>query len=59
MGCDIHMYAEKQVSNNTDIYWEMIGDIFLNEYYDSTKGITEYNKQFIDQPYTGRNYVFG
>ena len=33
MGCDIHMYAEKQVSNNTDIYWEMIGDIFLNEYY--------------------------
>jgi hypothetical protein len=62
MGCDIHSYAEKKVNGK----WEMIKKAFPNPYYQEGKENKidedgyEWNPQFTDQPYKGRNYdLFG
>lgn len=52
MGCDIHMRAE--VRNNGK--WELIGEIFKNQYYDADKQLTDWNKPLVNEPYDGRNY---
>lgn len=58
MGCDIHIYAEKKENGK----WVKIGKEFPNPYYNRDKESKvdddgyEWNAQFIDQPYTGRNY---
>ena len=60
MGCDIHMYAETRKDINSP--WEKVGRIFPNEYYDPKVVNTidddgyQWNAEFTDQPYTGRNY---
>lgn len=60
MGCNIHMYAETRKDINSP--WEKVGRVFPNEYYDPKVVITideygfQWNAQFTDQPYTGRNY---
>src|SRR5712675_467439 len=62
MGCDIHCYAEKKVNGK----WEKVVKAFKNPYYDSDKENTiygdgyEWNPEFKDSPYSGRNYdLFG
>lgn len=58
MGCDIHMFAEKKVNGK----WEKLGKVFKNRYYNPEQESKidedgyEYNAEFTDEPWEGRNY---
>lgn len=62
MGCDIHCYAEKKENGK----WVKVVKAFPNRYYDPSKENKidddgyEWNPEFKDEPYSGRNYdLFG
>lgn len=58
MGCDIHMFAEKKVNGK----WEKLSKKFKNSYYNPDEPNRkdddgyEWNPEFTDEPYDGRNY---
>lgn len=53
MGCDIHMYAER----NCGDYWLCSGEVFKDKYFNPNQPLHSYNKILTDEPYQGRNYT--
>jgi len=60
MGCDIHMIAEVRDESGK---WSKVGKVFKNPYYDPNRENRidpedgfEWNPEFTDKPYYGRNY---
>jgi hypothetical protein len=54
MGCDIHMYAEENYSEER---WIVVEEpIFADPYYSPDREICRWNTPYTSQPYRGRNY---
>lgn len=64
MGCDIHIFTE--VRNKANGTWEFQSQKFTNRYYRENEEnklyheddeVYESNPMYVDEPYSGRNYV--